>query len=164
MLGGCTQLCVDEGIKPIFLPNYFNTGMDDKAYEALWQNDGPVQPYINLGLLPFIQRAETFELEGFPSGSKSGYKIIGHEGYEQLIHYIKVPNNSLARILPKGTVIMLQGWSGNWNKYQGNYLTPMAEHFRRLGYELLLINLRGHGLSEASSRTRPRVHMVLMMC
>ncbi|RXJ71992.1 hypothetical protein CS022_18510 [Veronia nyctiphanis] len=156
MLGGCTErtelkdLCADEETKHIFLPNYYNAGKDEKAYEALWQFDDPIQPYIRLDLLPFVQRVQKFDLSGFPSGSKSDYKIITYDEYEQLIHYIKVPNNPLLGISPKGTVIMLQGWSGNWNKYQGNYLNPMAEHFRRLGYELLLVNLRGHGLSEAS--------------
>lgn len=48
--------------------------------------------------------------------------------------------------MAKGTVILFHGWSIN-----KGYILPEAEEFRYLGYNVLLVDLRGHGNSDGNT-------------
>ncbi|RXJ71991.1 hypothetical protein CS022_18505 [Veronia nyctiphanis] len=145
-LGGCTQVCVEQGIKPIFLPNFLFGGIISEPYDKRWSEEG--------GLKYFIDKAESWDSDalGFPAGSENHYKVFDDNGHQQLLHYITVPQETLLHPSPKGTVIYLAGWGGYWSDLTFDDIgyRDLIDNLRQDGYALLLVDLRGHGLSEAS--------------
>ncbi|MFD2176256.1 alpha/beta fold hydrolase [Veronia pacifica] len=145
-LGGCTQICVEQGIKPIFLPRFITQGLDQAKYEAPWQEGN--------GLSYFINQAESWRPDDYqyPEGTLNEYIIIEYDGYQQLIRYLIVPQDKELHPTAKGTLMLLQGWSGAWLYPfdKQSYLNRTGQLARELGMELLLVDLRGHGMSEAS--------------
>ena len=122
------EICINQAIQPVFLPNLALEGQS--SYEDKWNNLG--------GLSYFQQQIEQID-------DKTDSVLIQYADYQQLLRYTKLDVTT-----PKGTFIVLQGWGGHWNHYQSNYLTKLYRQFNERGYNVLLVDLPGHGFSEAS--------------
>jgi len=151
IFGGCllgvNQYCVNVGVEAFFLPTYTNNGMDANKYTEPWHDTNGKGP---LGY--FITQVDSFSPKShrYPQNSRCEYQILNYTGYQQLINYCIVPQDYMKHLKPKGTMIMLPGWGGYWRQIVNKgYLWKTAQLFRAQGFMLLLVDLRGHGWSEA---------------